>query len=229
LQGVEEVIEGGGEIIMSKLPIYNMKGDRVGEYDIADELLELKKGAQAVHDAVEAYQTGLRAGTASTKTRAHVSGGGIKPWRQKGTGRARAGSIRSPIWRGGGIVFGPHPKKYEKCVNKKILRLAFRRAFSEKVASGDVALMDRLSLSAPKTKSIVSVLNKLKIERGVLLVLDLPDKNVQLASRNIPNVEVVTAVGVHTYQLLRYPRMLVSQDAMAKLEERLKKPAGRAS
>ena len=214
---------------MSKLPIYNMKGDRVGEYNIADELLELKKGAQAVHDAVEAYQVGLRAGTASTKTRAHVSGGGIKPWRQKGTGRARAGSIRSPIWRGGGIVFGPHPKKYEKGVNKKVLRLAFRRAFSEKVASGDVALMDRLSISAPKTKSIVSVLNKLKIERGVLVILDVPDKNVQLASRNIPNVEVATAVGVHTYQLLRYPRMLISQDAMAKLEERLKKQSGRAS
>ena len=214
---------------MSKLPIYNMKGDRVGEYEIADELLELKKGAQAVHDAVEAYRAGLRAGTAATKTRAHVSGGGIKPWRQKGTGRARAGSIRSPIWRGGGIVFGPHPRKYEKRVNKKILRLAFRRAFSEKVASGDVALMDRWSLSEPKTKSIVSILNKLNIERGVLLILDVPDKNVGMASRNIPNVEVTTAAGVHTYQLLRYPRMLISQDAMTKLEERLKKQPGRAS
>ena len=214
---------------MSKLPIYNMKGDRVGEYEIADELLELKKGAQAVHDAVEAYRAGLRAGTAATKTRAHVSGGGIKPWRQKGTGRARAGSIRSPIWRGGGIVFGPHPRKYEKRVNKKILRLAFRRAFSEKVASGDVALMDRWSLSEPKTKSIVSILNKLNIERGVLLILDVPDKNVGMASRNIPNVEVTTAAGVHTYQLLRYPRMLISQDAMTKLEERLKKQPGRVS
>ena len=214
---------------MSKLPIYNMKGDRVGEYDIADELLELRKGAQAVHDAVEAYQAGLRAGTASTKTRAHVSGGGIKPWRQKGTGRARAGSIRSPIWRGGGIVFGPHPRKYDKRVNKKALRLAFRRAFSEKVVSGEVALVDRLTLAEPKTKMIVSVLNKLKIERGVLLVVGAPEKNVQMASRNIPNVEVTTAEGVHTYQVLRYPRMLISRDAMVKLEERLKKPAGRAS
>lgn len=214
---------------MSKLPIYNMKGDRVGEYNIADELLELKKGAQAVHDAIEAYQVGLRAGTASTKTRAHVSGGGIKPWRQKGTGRARAGSIRSPIWRGGGIVFGPHPKKYGKRVNKKTLRLAFRRAFSEKVASGDIALVDRLAVAEPKTKTIVTVLNKLKIERGVLVVLDAPNKNVQLASRNIPNVEVATAAGVHTYQVLRYPRMLISQDAMAKLEERLKKQSGRAA
>jgi large subunit ribosomal protein L4 len=214
---------------MSKLPIYTMKGDRVGEYEIADELLELKKGAQAVHDAVEAYQTGLRAGTASTKTRAHVSGGGIKPWRQKGTGRARAGSIRSPIWRGGGVIFGPHPKKYEKRVNKKTLRLAFRRAFSERVVSGDVALLEGLSLSEPKTKNMASVLNQLKIEHGVLLVLNVPDKNVQLASRNIPLVEVVTASGVHTYQVLRYPRMLISRDAMAKLEERLKKPSGRAS
>ena len=214
---------------MSKLPIYNMKGDRVGEYNIADELLELKKGAQAVHDAIEAYQVGLRAGTASTKTRAHVSGGGVKPWRQKGTGRARAGSIRSPIWRGGGIVFGPHPKKYGKRVNKKTLRLAFRRAFSEKVASGDIALVDRLAVAEPKTKTIVTVLNKLKIERGVLVVLDAPNKNVQLASRNIPNVEVATAAGVHTYQVLRYPRMLISQDAMAKLEERLKKQSGRAA
>ena len=214
---------------MSKLPIYNMKGDRVGEYNIADELLELKKGAQAVHDAVEAYQVGLRAGTASTKTRAHVSGGGIKPWRQKGTGRARAGSIRSPIWRGGGIVFGPHPKKYEKRVNKKALRLAFRRAFSERVVSGDVALVDQLAVSAPKTKSIVAVLNKLKMGRGALLVLGAPDKNVQLAARNIPNVEVAPAAGVHTDQVLRYPRMLVSQEAMAKFEERLKNQSGRAS
>jgi large subunit ribosomal protein L4 len=214
---------------MSKVPIYTMKGDQVGEYDIADELLELRKGAQAVHDAVEAYQTGLRAGSASTKTRAHVSGGGIKPWRQKGTGRARAGSIRSPIWRGGGIVFGPHPKKCEKQVNKKTLRLAFRRAFSEKVVSGEVLLVDQMSLSEPKTKNIVLVLNKLKIERGALLVLNVPDKNVQMASRNIPNVEVATAAAVHTYQVLRYPRMLISRDAMAKLEERLMKPSGRVS
>ena len=107
--------------------------------------------------------------------------------------------------------------------------LAFRRAFSEKVVSGDMALLDRLSLSAPKTKSIVSVLNKLKIERGVLLVLHVPDKNVQMASRNIPNVEVTTATGMHTYQLLRYPRVLISQAAMAKLEDRLKKQSGRAS
>ena len=214
---------------MSKLPVYNMKGDRVGEYELADELLELKKGVQAVHDAIEAYQSGLRAGTASTKTRAHVSGGGAKPWRQKGTGRARAGSNRSPIWRGGGVVFGPHPKSFEKRVNKKILRLAFRRAFSEKVASGDVALMDRFSMESPKTKSMVSVLNKLKYERGALLILDTPDKNVQLSARNVPNVEVASVAGVHTYQVLRYPRMLIAQDAMVKLEERLKKQSGRAS
>jgi large subunit ribosomal protein L4 len=212
---------------MSKLAIYNMRGDRVGEYDMADELLEFRKGAQAVHDAIEMYQTGLRAGTASTKTRAHVSGGGIKPWRQKGTGRARAGSIRSPIWRGGGVVFGPHPKKHEKRVNKKALRLAFRRAFSEKVVSGSVALMDRWSLSDPKTKNIVSVLNKLKLKGGALLVLNEPDKNVQMASRNIPDVKVATVSGVHTYQILRYSWILISQDAMAKLEERLKRPSRR--
>ena len=116
---------------MSKVPVCNMQGDRVGDVQLADDLLELKRGAQAVQDAVQAYRAGLRSGTASTRKRGEVSGGGAKPWRQKGTGRARAGSIRSPIWKGGGVVFGPIPRSFAKSINRKVSQLAFCRAFSE--------------------------------------------------------------------------------------------------
>jgi large subunit ribosomal protein L4 len=212
---------------MSKLTICNMKGDRVGEMTIAKDLLELKKGAQAVHDVVEAYRAGLRAGTASTKTKGEVEGGSAKPWKQKGTGRARAGSIRSPIWRGGGVVFGPSPRKnYEKKTTRKVAKLAFRRALSEKIAAGEVMVLDQLSVPEPKTKHVAAILRKLKAVRGALLVIQAPEKNVQLAARNLPHVEVSTASAVHTYQILRHPLILVSKDAMGTLEARLKNQAG---
>jgi len=214
---------------MSKVPICNIKGDSLGEFTLADELLEIKKGAQAVHDAVTAQRAKARAGTASTLKRGEVAGGGSKPWKQKGTGRARAGTSRSPIWRGGGIAFGPKPRSYAKHVNKKVARAAFRRAFSEKVAEGQVMVIDKLDVAEPKTKVMVEVLKKLKVEKGVLLVLESIEKNVALASRNLPDVEVVSASSVNTYQLLRYSRILISQDAMGKIEERLKKCGGRAS
>lgn len=214
---------------MSKLPLCNSEGTRTGDVTLPDNLLELKKGAQAVHDVVEALRAKLHAGTASTLKRGQVSGGGIKPWRQKGTGRARAGSIRSPIWRGGGIVFGPHPRSYEKKVNKKIARLAFRRAFSEKVAAGEVLVVDKVVLPEPKTKVFVALLKKLKVDGGALVLVGKIERNVALASRNVPNVEVATAGGVHTYQVLRYPKIVVSEDAMTELMGRLKKAAGRSA
>ncbi len=212
---------------MSKLPLCNMQGESVGEVKLADGLLELKKGTQAVHDVVEAHRARRRAGTASTKKRGEVSGGGAKPWRQKGTGRARAGSIRSPIWKGGGTIFGPHPRSYEKKVTKKAARLAFRRAFSEKVAAGDVLVVDQMTVAAPKTKHVAEMLKKLKLEKGALLVLDGVERNFALASRNIPGIEVAAARDVHTYQLLRYPKVVVSKGAMPLLEARLKSSGGK--
>lgn len=211
---------------MSKLTICNMQGDRVGEMSIAAGLLELKKGAQAVHDVVEAYRAGLRAGTAKTKTKGEVEGGSAKPWKQKGTGRARAGSIRSPIWRGGGIVFGPAPRSYAKKTPRKVSQLAFRRALSEKIAAGEVVVLDRLTVTEPKTRHVAAILKKLKATRGALLVLQAPDRNLLLAARNLPDVEVATAQGVHTYQLLRHPLVLVSKDAMGTLQARLKTQEG---
>ena len=145
---------------MSKIAIYNLNGEAAGEKDVPAERLELKRGAQAVLDVVTAYRAGIRAGTASTKTRDEVSGGGRKPYKQKGTGRARQGSIRSPILRGGGVVFGPHPRDYAKKLNKKTAALAFRRALSDKLAAGAVALVEGLDQIEPKTKLVAALVRR---------------------------------------------------------------------
>ncbi|MCF7847373.1 MAG: 50S ribosomal protein L4 [Kiritimatiellales bacterium] len=206
---------------MSKVPFKNCKGESIGEFDVADSLLIADKGDQAVTDAIVAYNAHQRAGTASTLTKAEVHGTGAKPWKQKGLGRARAGYKQSPIWRGGGVAHGPHPRKYGKKLSKKVSRLAFRRAFSEKIAEGQVTMIDELMLSAPKTKEFTTVIKGLELARGVLFILDSIEENVQLASRNIPQVEVVTAQLVNTYQLLRYPNVVITKAGMEVLEKRL--------
>jgi large subunit ribosomal protein L4 len=212
---------------MSKLTVCNTKGDRVGEVNIADDLLETKKGMQAIFDSVKAHRAKDRAGTASTKTQRDVSGGGAKPWKQKGTGRARAGSIRSPIWRGGGILFGPQPRSFELNLPRKVQQVAFRRALSDKIISGELLVVDHLEIAEPKTKSVAAILKNLKAHKGALLVTEPIEKNLRLAARNIPNVDVVGAKQVSTYQILRYPVVIVSQGAMATLEGRLKKKSRR--
>jgi large subunit ribosomal protein L4 len=212
---------------MSKLPICNMKGESLGEFDLADELLTLKRGAQAIHDVVVAHRAKLRAGTASTLRKGEVAGSNKKPWQQKGTGRARAGYRQSPVWRGGGVVFGPHPRSYEKKVTKKSARLAFRLAFSQKVAAGQVVVIDNLSVSQPKTREFTAILKVLQGPRGVLFVVDKVDRNLALASRNVPRVALTTSANVHTFQLLEFGKVVVSQAALAQLQSRLKVPAGR--
>jgi large subunit ribosomal protein L4 len=214
---------------MSKLPVCNIKGERVGEISLPDELVLVKKGSQAVHDVVVAHQAGLRAGTASTLTKGEVAGSNKKPWKQKGTGRARAGYRQSPVWRGGGVVFGPKPRSFAKKVPKKVARLAFRRAFGDRVAAGDVIVVDEISLATPRTKDFAEVLKKLSVSAGALIVVDTVDRNLALASRNVPGVGVATSKSVHTYELLRYPKVVVAKAAMPALETRLKKTAGRAS
>ncbi|HPF99911.1 MAG TPA: 50S ribosomal protein L4 [Kiritimatiellia bacterium] len=213
---------------MSKVPVCNMQGDRVGDVQLADDLLELKRGAQAVQDAVQAYRAGLRSGTASTRKRGEVSGGGAKPWRQKGTGRARAGTIRSPIWKGGGVVFGPIPRSFAKSINRKVSQLAFCRAFSEKVAAGEVVVVEKIELPEAKTRHVAAMLKKLKADRGALLVVERLSREIVLASRNLVRVEVAAAADVHTYQMLKYPMVVVSKAAMPILEGRLKKRGGKA-
>jgi len=206
---------------MSSLKIYDTNGTEVGEYDLPDALLELKRGTQAVHDVVVARQAAARAGTASTLHKGEVSGSGRKPWKQKGTGRARAGYRQSPVWRGGAAAFGPKPRDYSVKVNKKVARLAFRRALSDKLDAGDVRVVDSVAVEEPKTKAFASVLNSLKIPGPALFVLADVEENLMLASRNIPKVEVVKSTEVNVYQLLRYPVVVVDSAGMDQLKARL--------
>ncbi|NCA81467.1 MAG: 50S ribosomal protein L4 [Opitutae bacterium] len=206
---------------MSKVATYNLNGEAAGEKQVADGLLELKRGAQAVLDAVTAYRAGIRAGTASTKTRDEVSGGGRKPFKQKGTGRARQGSIRSPILRGGGVVFGPHPRDYSKKINKKTAALAFRRALSEKIAAGAVVVAEGLGSIEPKTKAVAVLLKKVGGGRAVLFVTAESNKNLNLAARNVAKVEVTTAAQANTYQVFRYPVIVADAAGLEALQARL--------
>ncbi len=206
---------------MSKLPLKSSNGDNVGEYEFADSLLVLDKGDQAVHEAVVAYNAHQRAGTASTKSKANVSGTGAKPWKQKGLGRARAGYKQSPIWRGGAVAHGPHPSKYKKKLSKKVAKLAFQRAFSAKVDQGEITVIENLAISTPKTKEFTAVLKGLGLDRGALFIVDANTDNVLLAARNIPQVEVVTAALANTYQILRYKNVVITKAGMEALEKRL--------
>ena len=206
---------------MSKLPLKNIKGDSVGDYEVADNLLVLDRGNQAVHEAIVAYNAHQRAGTASTKSKRYVAGSGKKPWKQKGLGRARAGYKQSPVWRGGAVAHGPHPRKYTKKLSKKVVRLAFQRAFSAKVDQGEVTVIENLTFSAPKTKEFTAVLKNLGLDRGGLFIVDEASDNVVLASRNLQQVEVSTAKLVNTYQMLRHKNVIVTKAGMEALQARM--------
>lgn len=212
---------------MSKLPVKNMKGESVGDYELADSLLVYDKGQQAVHEAVVAYQANQRAGTASTLGKGEVSGTGGKPWRQKGTGRARAGYQQSPVWRGGSVAFGPRPRSFTTQLAKKTARLAFRRALSDKISAGQVVVLETLELAAPNTKELASFLKKVDAQKGVALVLDEAQDAVRLSARNIPHVHVTTAHHLNVYDVLRYPAVLVTRKGMDVLADRLKSAGGK--
>lgn len=214
---------------MSLIPIVDMNGESAGTVELPDELLVFDKGSQAVKDVIVAYRAGLRAGTASTLTKGRVAGSNKKPWRQKGLGRARAGYRQSPVWRGGGVAFGPHPRSYAKKVPRKVGRLAFRRAISDKVANQSLKVVKNFELSEPRTKQMAKALDALKVRGMVLIVLDKVDRTAELSSRNLPNVEVVSASEVSTYHLVRYPTVLVSQPALSVIEDRMKRSAEGAS
>src|SRR3984957_9183175 len=170
-----------------KISIKNSAGQSQGEHEVKFELIENGKGTQAVHDAVTAYRAAQRSGTACTKNVGEVSGSNKKPWRQKGTGRARAGSHQSPLWVGGGVVFGPKPRDFSKKVSKKTRALAFRKALSERLKAGDVVVLDDLKLESAKTKNFIGVMSKLDLKGSMLVVSAGADKNLSLASRNVPN------------------------------------------
>jgi large subunit ribosomal protein L4 len=198
-----------------------MDGASVGDMDVADGLLSLEKGAQAVHDVVVAQAANHRAGTASTLSKSEVAGTGAKPWRQKGTGRARAGYRQSPIWRGGAVAFGPKPRDYGKKINKKVAKLAFRRAFSERVDAGQIKVLEKLEIAEPKTRLVAALMKALEIPGAALLVVDEVTPNIALAARNLPRVELARASDVNVSQLMRYPQIIVTKAAMDRITGRL--------
>ena len=209
---------------MSKsLLVKNKDCKDLGDYDVPENLLEYDKGDHAVHEVVVAYQAHQRAGTASTLSKSKVAGSGKKPWKQKGLGRARAGYKQSPIWRGGAVAHGPHPRSYKKKISKKVAKLAFRRAFSEKVQQNEIILIEDLNLESPKTKELNKIYRNLGIERGCLMVVDEVSQNLFLSSRNIQNIELISADLLNTYKLLLYKSVVVTKAAMNVLEKRLSK------
>lgn len=206
-----------------KLAVINVQGAAAGEVEIADELLiKNGKGTQAVHDAVVAYLANQRLGTAKVKQMGEVAGSGKKPWKQKGTGRARAGSFQSPLWRGGAVVFGPRPRDYSVTITKKTKALAFRKALSERLLAGDVVVVDRLPLTSHKTKELAGLVRKLtNNSRNTLVVAEVVELNLRRASRNLPGVQVEPANAVNVYELLRYEKIVATQGAVEKLKARL--------
>lgn len=212
---------------MSKIPVKNIQGGDAGEFEISDECLVYDKGHQAVYEAIVAYQANHRAGTASTLSKGEVAGSGAKPWRQKGTGRARSGYQQSPVWRGGSAAFGPRPRVFDRRLPRRVARLAFRRAFSEKVSAGQVIVLDDLQFSAPRTRDMAAALKALGADRGALIVLNETSDAVRLSARNIPRVHVTTAHHVNVYELLRYPLVLVTRSGMDIVAERLMNGGGR--
>jgi large subunit ribosomal protein L4 len=205
-----------------KLTVKNAEGQPAGEVEVRFAVIDGGRGTQAVHDTVVAHQAARRSGTACAKTRAEVAGTSKKPYRQKGTGMARAGSFQSPIRVGGGVVFGPRPRDFGKKVNRTTRRLALRKALSERLKDGDVVVVENLQLESPKTKGFLGVLNRLELSAGsTLVVVAENDRNLTLASRNIPDLELTTSGTLNTYQALRFDKLLFTRGAFEKLGERL--------
>jgi large subunit ribosomal protein L4 len=204
---------------MSSLSVCNMEGAAVGTVDVPAALTDTTKGGQAVRDAIVAYRANQRLGTASTLTKGEVAGHGKKPWRQKGTGNARAGYRQSPVWRGGGVVFGPKPRSFRKDFNRKMARLALGRVVADRVAGDAVTVLESLQVSDTKTKHFVAWLKKLDITKA-LIVVDQPSRELLLASRNIPGIEVARASHVNVYQIARYARLVITKDALDILNQR---------
>jgi large subunit ribosomal protein L4 len=204
---------------MPKVSVYNVEGKAVGELELADGVFGIEPNTHVLHSAVVLQQASLRQGTHKVKGRSEVRGGGRKPWKQKGTGRARQGSIRSPQWKGGGIVFGPTPRSYGFKLPRKVRRLAIRSALSSKVAGNGIIVLDQLTLSAPKTKDFAQILNNLKVARKALIVTAGFDNNVTLSARNIPGVKIVAADGISVLDVMVYDQLIITKDAVAKVEE----------
>ena len=204
---------------MPKIDVYDIKGKKVSDVELADSIFGIEPNEAIVHSVLVNYLANQRQGTQSTKTRAEVSGGGRKPWRQKGTGRARQGSIRAPQWIKGGIALGPKPRSYKYTVNKKERRLAIKSILSSKVLEKELTVVDKLELAEIKTKTMVKALADLKVEGTTLIVLPENNKNVLMSARNIEGVKTITLNNINVYDLLKYNKLVLPLDTVKKLEE----------
>jgi large subunit ribosomal protein L4 len=205
---------------MSSLSITNLEGKAVGTVEVPAALLDTTRGGQTVRDAIVAYQANQRQGNACTKTKGEVAGNGQKPWRQKGTGNARAGYRQSPIWRGGGVVFGPKPRSFNRDLNRKMARLALAKVIADRFSENAVTIVDAITVADTKTKTFVNLLKNIGFSKGVLLIVDDPSNNLLLASRNVPGVEVARASHVNVYQIARFPKLIIARAALDILNSR---------
>ncbi|MGI6643048.1 MAG: 50S ribosomal protein L4 [Bacillota bacterium] len=206
---------------MPKAQVFSSKGERLGEMGLSDAVFGKEPNRAVIRAAVLAHLAARRQGTVAVKTRSQVAGGGRKPWRQKGLGRARAGSTRSPIWRHGGVAFGPQSRDYTWALPKRVKRLALVSALSAKASNGRVIVLKELSMEAPKTKDLYRLLASLGVEKSALIVTGDNEPNVVLSSRNIPGVEVTTSREISTYQAMAKKHIVMTEDAVKKLEEAL--------
>lgn len=204
---------------MPQVALYNQQGAQVGEIVLNEAIFGIEPHKQAMFDAVIMQRASMRQGTHKTKTRTEVRGGGRKPWKQKGTGRARQGSIRAPQWRGGGIVFGPVPRSYAYKLNKKVRHLALKSALATKVVENEIVVLDQLVFEAPKTKQMINVLGALNVTSKALVVTAEENAAVELSTRNIPGVKVLTVSQLNVLDLLDATKLVITQDAVKKIEE----------
>ncbi|MCL6633450.1 MAG: 50S ribosomal protein L4 [Alicyclobacillus herbarius] len=203
---------------MPKVTVYNMAGEQVGEIELSDKIFAAPVRPDLMHQVVLMYLNNARRGTHSTKGRSEVRGGGRKPWRQKGTGRARQGSIRAPQWKGGGVVFGPKPREYKMKVPKKVRRAALYSALTSKVDEGKLIVLDNLELPEIKTKHVVALLRQLNLQKPLIVDAEVNEKAL-LSARNLPDVKYVSAGGVNVYDVLRHGHLVLTRDAVEKVQE----------
>ncbi len=202
---------------MATMELLDQAGQKVGELTLKEDIFSSEVKPHLIHEVIKMQLANRRAGTASTKNRSAVRGGGRKPWRQKGTGRARVGTIRSPLWRGGGVVFGPMPRDYSYKVPKKVRKGALRSAVAIKVQEGKLVVVDKLEVTEPKTREFAKILTNLSIKEG-LFVIEGKDENLERSSRNIPSVKVLRIEGLNVYDIMRYDTLVLTQNALQKLE-----------
>jgi large subunit ribosomal protein L4 len=204
---------------MPKVDIFNISGQQVGEIELSDDIFNAEINQSMLHTVVKNYLANQRQGTQSVKTRAEVSGGGRKPWRQKGTGRARQGSIRAPQWIGGGVTFAPKPRDYSYKLPKKAKRVAMKSALTSKLQNKDMIVLDELDIKEPKTKEIVNILKNLNSQKKTLIVLEQNNENVVKSASNIPGVSTTLVTTLNVYDILNHDKFIVTKDAVHKIEE----------